>query len=549
MKTLQTFLIILTGSLCFSQLQPFTNPEFGKFEPRFLLQGYLIGNNYTANNAWNGIHKLNLETGETTQFTFGEQVEFVMPWNIRTTQAYQDDIYLGSVYNAFRKISVDENYVYDNNIYGEDGNGTLGGDIFKNRVYWFSTWHQGTFYYNLDDDTTTQISGFFSNNTGPRIVMFFPREDYMLSVGSFDYPDQPNGILKVGADFGYEYVDVGYFDPDYGNGTNTAVSSLHMFPLNGRLIVNNRELCVAQMNNGDQRIISIDPYNLENTVFLSEHLVNGDANSINFIVLADGVIFRIGNNYYKTDGISPLEQVHYFNTIGNFENEFRSASLYNLFKGVNENGNSFIQIGDVTYFKIISPNYLYKIYKLTSINGTPELVFSSTVVGNVREYITEAIDWNGNLVFLVESNDSNVADKIYLFNGTELILNPDLNAFSGRTMDEQPAIIGLFSYGDLLLVNTEEGVYGIAYDEMSVSQVTENVELKIYPNPAKDILYFSEKLREVSVHDLSGKLVKFQHGLAEKINIMDLPKGIYIISGTKTDGSKIRVKFISKSGF
>lgn len=549
MKTLQTFLIILTGSLCFSQLQPFTNPEFGKFEPRFLLQGYLIGNNYTANNAWNGIHKLNLETGETTQFTFGEQVEFVMPWNIRTTQAYQDDIYLGSVYNAFRKISVDENYVYDNNIYGEDGNGTLGGDIFKNRVYWFSTWHQGTFYYNLDDDTTTQISGFLSNNTGPRIVMFFPREDYMLSVGSFDYPDQPNGILKVGADFGYEYVDVGYFDPDYGNGTNTAVSSLHMFPLNGRLIVNNRELCVAQMNNGDQRIISIDPYNLENTVFLSEHLVNGDANSINFIVLADGVIFRIGNNYYKTDGISPLEQVHYFNTIGNFENEFRSASLYNLFKGGNENGNSFIQIGDVTYFKIISPNYLYKIYKLTSINGTPELVFSSTVVGNVREYITEAIDWNGNLVFLVESNDSNVADKIYLFNGTELILNPDLNAFSGRTMDEQPAIIGLFSYGDLLLVNTEEGVYGIAYDEMSVSQVTENVELKIYPNPAKDILYFSEKLREVSVHDLSGKLVKFQHGLAEKINIMDLPKGIYIISGTKTDGSKIRVKFISKSGF
>ena len=65
-----------------------------------------------------------------------------------------------------------------------------------------------------------------------------------------------------------------------------------------------------------------------------------------------------------------------------------------------------------------------------------------------------------------------------------------------------------------------------------------------FPNPTKDILHFSEPLKEISVYDLSGKLIKTQKDLSGKLNVNDLPKGIYILSGVDKSGNKFNQKFM-----
>ena len=73
-----------------------------------------------------------------------------------------------------------------------------------------------------------------------------------------------------------------------------------------------------------------------------------------------------------------------------------------------------------------------------------------------------------------------------------------------------------------------------------------NEKLMVYPNPTKDMLYFSQPLKEISVYDLSGKLIKTQKTLSEKLNVNDLSKGSYILSGVDKSGKKVNQKFVKK---
>lgn len=68
--------------------------------------------------------------------------------------------------------------------------------------------------------------------------------------------------------------------------------------------------------------------------------------------------------------------------------------------------------------------------------------------------------------------------------------------------------------------------------------------LQIYPNPTKDFLHFSESLKDIKVYDLSGKLIKTQSNSVEKLNVIDFPKGTYILSGTSESRDKIQLKFV-----
>ena len=78
---------------------------------------------------------------------------------------------------------------------------------------------------------------------------------------------------------------------------------------------------------------------------------------------------------------------------------------------------------------------------------------------------------------------------------------------------------------------------------LSVSDITKNI-ITIYPNPTQNILHFSQPLKEITVYDLSGKLIKTQKELSEKLNVNDLPKGIYILSGVDKSGNKFNQKFV-----
>lgn len=548
------FIFSLLGTFCFSQLHPFTDAEFGRFDPKFLHQGYLIGNNYIENpqtgnyDLWNGIYKLNLSNGVTTKFTSDVEI-WPMGSGYDARQVYGSDIYLGQ---PFTKMSLDENHIYATNIFydewGEPG-ATLGGTIFNGRSYWYSTFWYRTFYYNLDTNQVVNYSGNddYGYPAGPVLfdTMVLDNEEIIIGkippyVEGWLGSDQPNLLLKMNANHNI-------VDSFIVTSPENFISYFQYFPSNGRLTVGGRELSVAGFHSSGEHIISINPDNLSSSSIISDAVA---LNFLDYIILPDGVVFQktfFNNNekeFYKSTGSSFWEEINNFDNIGGLHNGFRSASPYNLFRD-HIQGNSFVQVGNTTYFNVLGSDQMPRIYKMSSINSTPELVYEPEFVEFTYFYLKYATEWNGNLLFVVQDNDSNTSDVIYLYNGTELIAHPDLNNFSGRnTEEEQPAITGLFSYGELLLVNTDEGVYAIEYDEMSVLEEISPSKLQIYPNPVKDVLNFSEKLKEITVYDLSGKVIKTQKDFTDKLNVNNLPKGIYILQGTSDSGGKFSSKFV-----
>ena len=68
----------------------------------------------------------------------------------------------------------------------------------------------------------------------------------------------------------------------------------------------------------------------------------------------------------------------------------------------------------------------------------------------------------------------------------------------------------------------------------------------ISPNPAKDILNFSEELSNIKISDLSGKILKQISNPEKSINISKLIKGTYIITATSKSGKLINNKFIKE---
>jgi Secretion system C-terminal sorting domain len=78
-----------------------------------------------------------------------------------------------------------------------------------------------------------------------------------------------------------------------------------------------------------------------------------------------------------------------------------------------------------------------------------------------------------------------------------------------------------------------------------------STSISIYPNPAKDILVVSSgaAASKVSIHDALGRtlIVQNLNSVEEKINLSDIPSGIYLIS-IQTDYGKLikTIKFVKE---
>lgn len=80
---------------------------------------------------------------------------------------------------------------------------------------------------------------------------------------------------------------------------------------------------------------------------------------------------------------------------------------------------------------------------------------------------------------------------------------------------------------------------------MSTNQVDLNA-ISMYPNPVKDILYFSEEVSNIKLIDLSGKVLKQISFKTKSINVSDIPKAIYVLSAIDKTGNKISKKLVIK---
>ncbi|AZA84137.1 hypothetical protein C1637_16750 [Chryseobacterium lactis] len=91
------------------------------------------------------------------------------------------------------------------------------------------------------------------------------------------------------------------------------------------------------------------------------------------------------------------------------------------------------------------------------------------------------------------------------------------------------------------------GAYEVIFPlVLGVSDVArKNNTVKIYPNPAKDYIYFSETVSDIMIYTMDGQYtgVSSTH---EKANISHLPKGLYMITGKDSKGNIISQRLIKE---
>lgn len=83
---------------------------------------------------------------------------------------------------------------------------------------------------------------------------------------------------------------------------------------------------------------------------------------------------------------------------------------------------------------------------------------------------------------------------------------------------------------------------------LSTSEVNAKDQMKVYPNPFKDIITITdiEKVKSIQVFDTAGRMVKTIDKPSEEIYLGDLKSGLYIINLSMKDGSAARIKAIKK---
>ena len=76
---------------------------------------------------------------------------------------------------------------------------------------------------------------------------------------------------------------------------------------------------------------------------------------------------------------------------------------------------------------------------------------------------------------------------------------------------------------------------------LSVNEVKENNVFSIYPNPANSTVTVSSNVNHVAIYDITGKLVLTQvaNVTSLKVNIDNLPKGVYIVNVTTQNGQNV----------
>ncbi|MDR6405334.1 MULTISPECIES: S8 family serine peptidase [Chryseobacterium] len=92
------------------------------------------------------------------------------------------------------------------------------------------------------------------------------------------------------------------------------------------------------------------------------------------------------------------------------------------------------------------------------------------------------------------------------------------------------------------LIATSENLSTLSTNDLALNENT----VDFYPNPAKEYLYIKEKDNNlnITIYDISGKLVLKTKLIDGKLNISDLIKGNYIVNYTTSTGVKKNFKFI-----
>lgn len=262
----------------------------------------------------------------------------------------------------------------------------------------------------------------------------------------------------------------------------------------------------------------------------------------------DGWIAKLDNN-----GNSVWEK-----TFGGSAHEYSGEIQQTTDGGYIWTGTTYSNDGDVTN------NYGQEDMWIVKFDSNGNILWEKTIGTALREFgvsIRQTVDGGYIVSGLTESYP--VADFLIvkLNSSGNLVWQKNLGggqyeaAYSiQQTVDGGYIIAGVTTSpsndGDVEYNHSDFGwadfwIVKLAPDNLSVQDETQHT-ISVYPSPVKDTLYFSEKLKDVTIYDLTGRLIKSYNGNYDKIDVSDIAKGNYILKGETESGEKFNTKFVKK---
>ncbi len=186
-------------------------------------------------------------------------------------------------------------------------------------------------------------------------------------------------------------------------------------------------------------------------------------------------------------------------------------------------------------------------------------------VNGCMEYHWENIFWTASQSSIDFKNFSAFAVYNFIYNNSgsnwehrQEILKKNYNDNGGKDGREGLLGVGLkettdyrmngttYQKASILVLNGIDPCDHFSYHETGYSNVERSASLKIYPNPAKKHIYFEGPERSITLtlFNSKGKRVKRKENFRKKLDITDLPSGLYQLRLKSKSGVLFRDKIM-----
>lgn len=229
---------------------------------------------------------------------------------------------------------------------------------------------------------------------------------------------------------------------------------------------------------------------------------------------------------------------------------------------INTNGDNEIQVSEAVAFTGQIDCSSRNISSLTGIEAFVNLtqlrchVNNLTVLDVSKNTLLTEFACNNNQLTTLDLSKNTALTKIWCFN------NPQLNSLNLKNGNNASIITMQSPYNPSLNCIQVDNVANAnsyvgwwkddfaTYSEdcspiLSATDINKK-EIRMYPNPVKETLNFSEEVSNLKITDLSGRVIKQVSTAAKSINLSYLAKGIYIISATAKSGETVSRKIVKE---
>lgn len=178
----------------------------------------------------------------------------------------------------------------------------------------------------------------------------------------------------------------------------------------------------------------------------------------------------------------------------------------------------------------------YVVVGYTDSNDGDVSGFHGGAPGTVDAWIFKT-DSTGNLEWqkALGGTSGEVAYEVTITSDNSFVIAGNVNSNDGDATTTTPK-----GKSDVWIVKFSEN------NQLWASEEGRKLNTTVYPNPVKDILYFSEEVSNVKITDASGRTVKEFSTKGKSVDASNLAKGVYIISIVTKEGKNITKKIIKE---